>query len=390
MSQLETEIRGSQRQDALRCLPVMDRAAQISRYLAITDIQLAPKPELPIAEPDSTGTVIIPAYNEASQIWRALESVGASGSNLDVVVIDNNSTDGTGELVREYARKSCLPVSLIACPVQGYGPTRRTGFNQTVANYIYRYPQADKRHYLIMLDADSRLTPDYINNHRLLAEGGFAAIGVTYRFPPDIDTLIEQITGLPNYLYSIARLSSRVTKAGMATIQTAAQGGAIEIGAFTAIDPEQFRVHETTGSDRFLGREVKKMGLPVGFNPAVTIHCERRFTAELVWGMQMNQSYGTHPGEIRRRQHTMTPEEILTAMRSTGRDDYVRFHRQRLESFVRRNIVEPIRTGETSGEPLRCYLKAEGCPVDVACDSAVAQLADIFTHRDDMLSLIYQ
>jgi len=365
----------------------LTRADMISIYLNRTDIPVVSRPELGIVGPNSLGTAVIPAYNEAHQICETLASVP---EGMDAIVIDNNSTDGTANVVREFAKYSAVPIALVDCKPQGYGPTRRTGFNQVLANYLALHPKADRTYHMVMMDADSQFCPEWMGHHRRLAEEAYAAIGVTYRFPREIDRMIEECCGLPDYLFSIAQLSSKLTCAGIAKIQTAAQGGAIEVGAFAAIDPEMFRRHETRGSDRFLGTAVKIMGRSVGFNPAVNIHKERRVTLELVRGIAANGSYVTHPGEIRNQQQAMTAEEICDALQRTPREQYVTHHYERLLSFVKRNIVDPINLGETSGAPLAAYCEERCRRIDTTAENAVYQLAALFISEDEMLSTIYE
>ena len=51
-------------------------------------------------------SVIIPAYNVAQWLGRCLDSVlSQTYTNLEVLLIDDGSTDGTADIVDEYARK---------------------------------------------------------------------------------------------------------------------------------------------------------------------------------------------------------------------------------------------------------------------------------------------
>ena len=50
-------------------------------------------------------TVIIPAYNSEKYIGRCLDSVlGQSFQDFEVLVIDDGSKDGTGDVVKKYAQ----------------------------------------------------------------------------------------------------------------------------------------------------------------------------------------------------------------------------------------------------------------------------------------------
>jgi len=54
-------------------------------------------------------SVIIPVYNRASLLPRALESVAAqTGIPLEIIVVDDASTDGTAEAVRKWCRVSSV------------------------------------------------------------------------------------------------------------------------------------------------------------------------------------------------------------------------------------------------------------------------------------------
>jgi glycosyltransferase involved in cell wall biosynthesis len=45
-------------------------------------------------------SVIIPCYNESATLGAVLRAVRATGHDMEVVVVDDASTDGTGDLIR--------------------------------------------------------------------------------------------------------------------------------------------------------------------------------------------------------------------------------------------------------------------------------------------------
>jgi dolichol-phosphate mannosyltransferase len=64
---------------------------------------VAPRPD---GIADTTVTVLLPCYNEARRIGRCLDGLTRQGPPLQqVVVVDSRSTDGTGALVQEAARR---------------------------------------------------------------------------------------------------------------------------------------------------------------------------------------------------------------------------------------------------------------------------------------------
>ena len=48
--------------------------------------------------------VVVPTYNERENIVPLVQAIEASGVDCDVLVVDDNSPDGTGQLVDELGR----------------------------------------------------------------------------------------------------------------------------------------------------------------------------------------------------------------------------------------------------------------------------------------------
>lgn len=97
--------------------------------------------------------VLIPARNEEGSIGAALEAATASrGVDLDVFVWDDESTDRTAEIVREFAARDTR-VKLL----RGSGPP--AGWNGK-QHACFRLAEAADAPLLAFLDADVRLQPD--------------------------------------------------------------------------------------------------------------------------------------------------------------------------------------------------------------------------------------
>ena len=85
-------------------------------------------------------TIIIPAYNEESRLPTTLPQVLAFAASQDfsveVLVVDNASTDRTSDIVREFAVEHPI-VSLLHQPIQGKGAAVRKGMLEGHGEYLF-------------------------------------------------------------------------------------------------------------------------------------------------------------------------------------------------------------------------------------------------------------
>ena len=77
-----------------------------------------------------TVTVVFPAYNEAANIARAVRDFLGVSAVDEVLVVDNNSRDGTGDLAREAGARVVLETK------QGYGNALQRGLREATGDYI--------------------------------------------------------------------------------------------------------------------------------------------------------------------------------------------------------------------------------------------------------------
>ena len=126
-------------------------------------------------------SVVIPAYNEAGYIGQCLKSVirevRASGLEAEIVVVDNASTDGTGDVVRRFPG-----VKLVREPQRGLSAARHRGYLESCGELIAN------------LDADCLMSRGWLAksvrafgaNHRLVCLSG----PFIYYDLPDIPKII--------------------------------------------------------------------------------------------------------------------------------------------------------------------------------------------------------
>lgn len=77
--------------------------------------------------------VLIPTYNEAANILIVLESVLSLKEDISIIIIDDNSSDGTADLVRSMQAKSPDRITLIEREGKlGLGTAYLTGFKMAL------------------------------------------------------------------------------------------------------------------------------------------------------------------------------------------------------------------------------------------------------------------
>jgi len=111
-------------------------------------------------------SVIIPTYNCAQFITEAIESaLMQTYTDIEIVVVDDGSTDNTKEILKPYIEKNFL--TYIYQENQGPGAARNTGIKAATGEYI------------AFLDADDTLTEDSVEKRINLIEGS-SDIGLVF------------------------------------------------------------------------------------------------------------------------------------------------------------------------------------------------------------------
>ena len=93
-------------------------------------------------------SVIIPAYNSASTIIRALQSVATQTlAPQEIIVVDDASTDTTRDLVANFASSSSIPVRVLTQTTNsGPGAARNAGWDAATGDYIAFLDADDQWH----------------------------------------------------------------------------------------------------------------------------------------------------------------------------------------------------------------------------------------------------
>lgn len=117
--------------------------------------------------------VVLPTYNEAENLPLMLDALLALPVNVGVLVVDDNSPDGTGDLAETYAAKYGGRVSVLhRAEKSGLGTAYIAGFTRAIQLGA---------EYVIQMDADFSHQPKYIPDLIAKLEQGYdLVIGSRY------------------------------------------------------------------------------------------------------------------------------------------------------------------------------------------------------------------
>ena len=85
--------------------------------------------------PAAAVSVVLPTYNRARTLERAIDSVlNQTFTDLELIVVDDGSTDGTPQTLSKYADRS--NVRLVSTPHRGCAAARNTGIRLSSGRYV--------------------------------------------------------------------------------------------------------------------------------------------------------------------------------------------------------------------------------------------------------------
>ena len=203
-----------------------------------------PLPDRPPAPGDRRASVVIPAYNEASRIAATIDAVRAAVDGVEVVVVDDGSTDGTGDA----AKAAGADVVVVQPSNRGKGAAVRAGVLAAHGRTI------------AFTDADLAYSPDHLVGLLDAVEQGWDVV-VGSRHHPGSSTIVAASrlrrlgSDVVNWSTSMVLLGSyRDTQAGLKAFRSDVartifersriDGFAFDVEVFVVAERNGFSVHE--------------------------------------------------------------------------------------------------------------------------------------------------
>ena len=130
------------------------------------------KPEASLPRPDGAGAlIVIPTYDERENLPTLLDAIFQRLPGVHVLVVDDNSPDGTGALADERAAKDARVHAIHRSGKLGLGTAYIAGFRWALA-----------RDYLAVfeMDADFSHQPRFLTDFLLALQGADLVLGCRY------------------------------------------------------------------------------------------------------------------------------------------------------------------------------------------------------------------
>lgn len=126
-------------------------------------------------------SVIIPVFNAQATIGRCIDSIFANGyDNFEIIAINDGSSDGSIEILEQYAEKYPGKIRVYNQENMGVAKTRNAGIGHATGEYV------------MFIDNDDYIDNDYIVTFvKEINEGGLDVVIGGYRRTDGAKTLFE-------------------------------------------------------------------------------------------------------------------------------------------------------------------------------------------------------
>ena len=74
-------------------------------------------------------TFVVPCYNSESYMRRCVDSLLSGGEDVEIIIVNDGSSDRTGEIAEEYQSKYPTIVRAVLTGIGGHGSGVNTGLS---------------------------------------------------------------------------------------------------------------------------------------------------------------------------------------------------------------------------------------------------------------------
>lgn len=312
---------------------------------------LMTSPAVALCQGEARVTVVVPVYNEESFLSATIASLGAVTDPIEIVIVDNGSTDRTKEVARESAKKIKWPVAILDCLQKGPVHARKRGMDEIIAQYSQANPDVSRCHYIGMIDADTTVPTNWVEaiveTFRVTKA---AAVGGVHDSPRWIDEQIEAGTGIKSFFRELSHVAFYLTKHGYVQHQTKGANAAIEVAAYAEIggskQPTNAAGEFIKGSDRLFGQALRARDREVAFLPVMTVSSPRRPLFSLL------QRKDTAHYSLMQNWVDCRVDEVIMLKEAIGtlsREEWIKNKLGREIMYIHHNVMVPLLRGELSG-----------------------------------------
>lgn len=284
-------------------------------------------------------TVVIPFVNHRQYLERAIDSVRAQTyKHIEILLVDNNSTDGTGQLARELAQAHPREIRYLHQPVKGIPFARNKGLAEASGDYISFLDVDDEfvatkfADQVSILDAHPEVALVYGMTRRIYLPEGREVI-------QDVGLAREGVNAPPDLGIDWLRIFYRLPQTGATLARTAI---AREVGGFGE--------NLLLGNDDVAYHLRLALNYQVWFHPQEAVHYYRHTQSE---GAQLNREMSVTARYLDAYANWVAPYTVEFARR-TG-DDRPRYWAER---SLAGNLVRHAQQKAADGRERRCLLAA--------------------------------
>jgi glycosyltransferase involved in cell wall biosynthesis len=238
-------------------------------------------------------TVIATVRNEAGTVGALLDSLAAQTRRPDeVVVVDGGSTDGTVDLLAEYARAGALPLRVIERPGANISAGRNAAISAAAGEII------------AATDAGVRFGQDWLAELVEPFDASEAPDVVCGFFVPDAQSVFETAMG--------ATVLPDVEEIRPARFMPSSRSVAFRRTAWEAVGgyPEWMHFSE----DLLFDLALKNRGLKFVFAPRAVVGFRPRSSLTAFWRQYRNYALGDGEGLLWTRRHLIRYGTYLVAL----------------------------------------------------------------------------